>query len=351
MKMKDKIAKLSILVNLILAGAKIAVGFVSRSSSILAEGVHSFMDIFSSVIGYLGIKASKKPADERHPYGHFKFEVLAGAVITLILFATGSAIIYDVYKNFLNPVKIEFTYLGFLVMIFSAVVNEIMSRIKLYIGKKENSIALISDGFHSRIDVFTSLAVFAGLFLIKYWIFIDSVLAFLIGLYIIKQSFSLGKEAVDSLLDVSASSEIEEKLRSIVRERGIEIDSLRTQKKGSALTANLEIQLPSNLKIEEATKISESLREELMKEIENLSYVAIQIRSHEIETGFYRPAFGKGLGWQRREKFKKEFEKAEGKGPGGWCVCPKCGYEKSHQQGVPCLTLQCPKCKSNLERR
>jgi cation diffusion facilitator family transporter len=349
--MKEKIAKISIMVNVILAGTKIAIGFVSHSSSILAEGVHSFMDIFSSAIGYLGIRASKKPADEKHPYGHFKFEVLSGEVITLILFVTGAAIIYEAYKRYLSPVKIEFGYLGFTVMIFSAIVNEIMARIKIYFGKTENSITLISDGVHSRVDVFTSLAVFAGLLLTKYWIFADSVFAFLIGLYIIKESFSLGKEAVDSLLDVSAGSEIEEKIKSIVKERGIEIDSLKSQKKGSAITINLEIILPSQLKIEEATNISESLRHELMNQIEKLSYVAIQIKSHEVETGFYRPAFGKGFNWQRRSIFKEEVEKAEGRGPGGWCVCPKCEYKIPHQAGVSCSTLQCPNCKINLERK
>jgi len=161
----------------------------------------------------------------------------------------------------------------------------------------------------------------------------------------------LGKEAVDSLLDVSAGPEIEEKIKSIAKKENIEIDSLKTQKKGSAITANLEITLPNNLKVEEATKISESLREKLMKEVENLSYVAIQIKSHEVETGFYRPAFGRGFGWQRQGRFKGEVEEAAGRGPDGYCVCSKCDYKIPHQRGVPCSTLQCPNCKVNLERK
>ena len=103
--------------------------------------------------------------------------------------------------------------------------------------------------------------------------------------------------------------------------------------------------------MEEATKISESLREKLMKEVENLSYVAIQIKSHEVETGFYKPAFGRGFGWQRRGRFKGKIEEAVGQGPGGYCVCSKCGYKIPHQRGIPCSTLQCPNCKVNLERK
>ncbi len=348
--MKEKIAAISILANIVLAGGKIAVGIVSSSAAILAEGLHSFMDIFSSAVGYIGIKISAKPEDKKHPYGHYKFEVLAGFFITLILLGTGAGIIYESYQKFLSPSLIKIPVLAFGVMIFSALVNEIMARLKIHFGKKENSMALLSDGFHSRVDVFTSLAVFAGLFLTKYWLYTDSVLAFLIGAYIIKESFSLGKEAVDSLLDVSAGPEIEEKIKSIAKVQKIEISSLKTQKKGSAVTTNLEINLPSNLSVEEATKISNDLRKNLIKEIESLKYVAIQITSHKLETGFYKPEFGQGFGWQRKGRFKGKVEQARGEGPGGWCVCPKCGYKITHQPGIPCSTLECPKCKTPLER-
>jgi len=348
--MKEKVAVTSILANVILSGGKIIVGVFSGSAAILAEGIHSFMDIFSSAVGYIGIRISKKPSDQEHPYGHYKFEVLAGAIITIILLATGVGIIYEAYQSFLDPEKVKISYLAFGIMIFSVAVNEIMARIKIHYGKKESSISLLSDGFHSRIDVYTSLAVFASLFLTKYWVYADSLLAFLIGAYIIKKSFSLGKEAVDSLLDVSAGKEIEEKIKVIAKTQNIEISSLKTQKKGSTITANLEIKLPSNLKVEEATKISNSLREKLMKEIENLSYIAIQITSHEVETGFYKPAFGRGFGWQRKGRFRGEIEEARGEGPGGYCACPKCGYKIPHERGVPCSTLECPKCKINLVR-
>ena len=348
--MKEKIASTSILANIFLAGGKIAVGVFSDSTAILAEGVHSFMDVFSSAVGYIGIRISKKPADSKHPYGHYKFEVLAGAIITIILLATGAGIIYEAYQNFLDPEKIKISYLAFGIMIFSAVVNELMARVKINYGKKENSISLLSDGFHSRVDVYASLAVFAGLFLTKYWIYTDSLLALLIGAYIIQKSFSLGKEAVDSLLDVSAGKEIEEKIRTIAKMQNIKISSLKTQKKGSAIIANLEIKLPSNLSVEGATKTSDNLREKLMKEIQSLSYVAIQIKSHEVETGFYKPAFGRGFGWQRRGRLKGEIEEARGGGPGGYCACPKCGYKILHERGIPCSTLKCPKCKINLIR-
>ena len=349
--MKEKVAQISILVNIVLAVFKITVGIISKSAAVLAEGLHSFMDIFTSTLGFLGIKISQKPSDKKHPYGHYKFEVLAGTIITIILLATGVGIVYEAYQNFLDPENIKIGYFAFGAMIFSAIVNEIMARLKIHFGKKENSISLLSDGFHSRIDVYASLAVLSGLFLTKYWIYADSLLALLIGLFIIKESFSLGKKAVDSLLDASAGEEIETKIKSIAQTQKIELSSLKTQKKGSALTANLEIKLPNTLSVKEATKISENLREKLMEGIENLQYVAIQIKSHEVSTGFYKPDFGKGFGWQRKGKFKEEIKEASGRGPGGDCVCSECGYKILHQRGAPCSSLQCPNCKINLERK
>ena len=349
--MKEKIATISILANVILAIAKLVAGFVAGSGAVFAEGLHSGVDIFSSVISYIGISIAKKPVDEKHPYGHYKFEVLAGLIITIILFLTGLFIAIEAVSEFKNPSPVTVGYLALGVMFISAVVNEVMARLKINYGKKENSVSLLSDGVHSRVDVYASLVVFAGLFATKYWIYFDSVMAFLVGLYIIKESFSLGKEAADSLLDVSAGEEVEKEIKKVAEAQGVHLDSLKTQKKGSSTTVNLEIKLPRDLSVDKAVKLSENLRESLLKEIPSLSYVAVQIKSHEVETSFYKPAFGKGFGWQKRGKFKEKFEEASARGPGGDCVCEKCGYKIPHQRGIPCSSLKCPTCGEGLERK
>ena len=348
--MKERIAAISILANMILAGGKIAVGIFSNSAAILAAGLDSFADIFSSLISFIGIKMSEKPADEKHPYGHYKIEVLTGVIITIIIFITGIGIIYDAYRNFLKPAEMAIGYLAFGVMVFSVFVNETMSRLKIYYGKKESSVSLLSDGFHSRIDVFTSLAILIGLFLTKYWLYADATLALLMGAYIIKEAFVIGKDAIGSLLDVSAGVETEGKIKLIAKGQNIEINNLKTQKKGSIITANLEIKLPSNLNVEEAAKISDKLRQQLIEKIDNLQYVAIQISSHQLETNFYKPEFGSGFAWQKKGRFAGGVKEAAGRGPEGNCICEKCGYKIPHQRGVPCSDLKCPTCNINLKR-
>ena len=357
--MKEKIAGLAVFANLLLAIGKLTIGFLAGATSVFAEGIHSAMDVLSSGIGFIGIKLAKQPRDKKHPFGHYKFEVLSGLIITLILFLTGAFIIYDSFREFQNPSPTNIGYLALGIMIISAIVNEVMARLKINYGKKENSISLLSDGIHSRIDVYTSIAVLIGLLIVKFlgFIYADSILALLIGLYIIKESFSLGKEATDSLLDVSAGEEIERKIREIIKRESIEISDLRTQKKGAVVTANLEIKLPSKLSIEEATKISNNLKNSLIKNIETLEYVAIQIKSHDFTDSYFKPKdfvskiTRRGFGWQRKGKFKDAIEEAQGKGPEGYCICPKCSYKIKHKRGSPCSTIKCPKCKINLERK
>ncbi len=109
--------------------------------------------------------------------------------------------------------------------------------------------------------------------------------------------------------------------------------------------------MPSNLNVDQATNISNKLKENLVKEIESLEYVAIQIKSHQVEISYFKPDIGKGFGWQKRGKFRGEEKDSSGQGPGGDCICPKCRYKTPHEAGVPCSQIICPKCKISLERK
>ncbi len=340
--------------NLFLCISKILIGLLSKSSGILADGFHSGMDVLATGIGYAGIKASKKPADKKHPYGHYKAEVIAGFVITIILLITGLGIMYEAIQSFMDPEVITIDYLSIGVMITSALLNELMARLKISYGKKNNSISMISDGIHSRVDVITSIGVLIGVSLSGLFIQADAIIALLIGLFIIKESFSLGKEATDSLLDVSASKEIEDKIIKIAKKEGVKISELKTQQKGPVITANIELIMPSSLSVKEATMKSEELKNKLMKQIDNLEYVAIQIKGSNTINNYFKSRnslIKQSFGWQKKGKFKKEIIEAKGSGPGGYCICPKCGYKIKHKKGTPCATIKCPKCNTKLVRK
>jgi cation diffusion facilitator family transporter len=341
--MERRTAALGLAVNAVLAGGKIAAGLVSRSTAVLAEGLHSGMDVLASGISLIGITVSRRPEDTGHPYGHYKAEVLAGLFITIILFLTAVWIIYDAVSGFGSPRAPIVGVVSLGTMAFSALTNEVMARVKIRAGRKHDSLSLLSDGVHSRLDVFTSLAVVGGLFLTRWFVHADAVMAVLIGLYILRESFVLGRKATDSLIDASAGEEIDGRIKDIAGARQIALTGLRTQKRGPTITANLEIELPAALTIEEATRTADLLKEDLMKGIGNLRYVAVQIRSRAISTSAFQPGRGLGrrLGWPGRGALRR----------GESCVCQACGAETPHEMGVPCASAPCPRCGGPMTRK
>jgi cation diffusion facilitator family transporter len=341
---KESISVAALLINVLLASVKIFVGLLSRSSAIVAEGIHSGMDVVSSGINYIGIRASRKPVDKEHPYGHHKSEVLAGFIITIFLLATAAWVIYEAVMGLLGPKSVDVSYLSMGVMLASAGVNEVMARVKSSAGKKEESVSLIADAMHSRVDVMTSLGVLTGLFLTGYWVYADSVAAMMIGAYIMWSSMKIGKQAMDSLLDVSAGEEVEARIRDVAGKENVVLSGLRTQKLGPYVFADLSIKLDSGLKVEDASRISKRLEEKLREAISGLKYVVIQIESHHIRESSYKGGFGMEMRWKGRMG-------GSGMGPGGECVCPRCGSTAPHQRGTPCFRQACPKCGARMARR
>lgn len=172
------------------------------------------MDIVSSIVAYLGIKSAQKPVDEEHPYGYYRAETLAGFMVSIFLAASAIWILYEGITHLFNPEQATLSIWAIGMMAISTAINEIMARLKFNIGTKYSSPALIADGEHSRADAVSSLGVLLGILLIKLWTGADALVTILIGLYVLWESWQLGREISSSLLDIT-DTEIETRIRRI----------------------------------------------------------------------------------------------------------------------------------------
>lgn len=325
---KETVSIISTLTNLVLVVLKLVFGFFTNSAALLAEGIHSGLDVFSSLIAYLGIKTAKKPVDEKHPYGYYKAESIAGFVVTLLLFASGLWILYEGGQRFFNKEMVYFSLAAIVLMVVSALVNEVMARLKFKIGQKTESLSLIADAEHSRADAISSLGVLLGLFLIKYFPLADAILAILIGLFIIKECSVLGKQATDSLLDVSNKG-LEEKIKNICKKEGVEISEIKTRKIGSANFAEIKIRLDPRLKLDQASNISKAVENKLLDKLPELKYVVVAVESHEFAEGIIAPRFA------RRFNFRRGFEPVGPKKQGKRTIIPIENGQISEHFGAP----------------
>jgi len=324
---QQTVSILAIIVNLLLTAGKIIMGLVFNLTALLAEGIHSGLDIISSIVAFLGIKSAQKPVDKEHPYGYYRAESLAGFVVVMILVLSAIWILYEGIIRFVHPEESVLSIWAIILMGASAVINEIMARLKFYVGMKFSSPALIADGEHSRADVISSLGVLVGIVLIKIWTGADALIAILIGLYILWEAWHIGREITDSLLDV-ADLKIENEIKEICRNHNIEISELKSRKIGLATLADIKIRLDPKLKIEEASRLTDMLRNTLILKIDKLKSVSITVESHEFQRGTLKTAIGSQL------KYQKGFEPIQLKKLGFRIIIPV-DNERSSEFGAP----------------
>ncbi len=216
--------KISIVANVFLTVSKAFVGIMVNSTALIADALHSLIDIIGSAFVWIGLKISKKPPDELHPYGHFKAESLAELGVGLIIILTSLLIIYEAIDELLMRSVPRFEFYAVGVAAASALINEFLARYKIRVGMKTGSSSLIAEGKHSRTDVLSSIAVVIGFLLIYigYW-WADAAVAMIISALILQIGFGILKNAVDILMD-----RVDEELNLLIKKWISDIDGVKS---------------------------------------------------------------------------------------------------------------------------
>ena len=274
MNKKTMVALLSVGSNSFLVVMKIIAGILSGSISIISEAIHSGMDLVASLIAFIAVRTSSKPADKEHPYGHGKLENISGLAEGVLIFVAAGMIILEALKKIMHPVELEQAYVGIGVMIMSGVVNFFVSR-KLYkTALEEESQALEADSLHLKTDVYTSLGVGIGVLLVKITgiKILDPVVAILVAMLIIKEAWHLSKGAFNYLIDVKLSDEEEEEVIKVIENHKkdfIDYHKLKTRKAGSMKHIDFHITVPEELSVGEAHDIIGLIKKDMSDSLQN----------------------------------------------------------------------------------
>lgn len=280
LKKGEKAAKYSTIANFSLAIIKGIVGVLSGSIALLADSVHSFSDIFASLAVYIGLKLSRKKPDEKFPYGYYKFETLASLIISLIIILSGFEIIIESINGISTPKTMSMPFFAISVSILSVIISFFLAKYKNKVGTEIGSRALINDGQHSVVDVFSSLIVFAGILgaYIGYPIF-QGVAGLVVALLIIYIGLKFGKEAVLVLLDANLDPKTVERIKSIASTfEGVEgVHDIKVRRSGPYVFAELHLETKKRLSIQKADEISKNLEKKIINEIKDLDSLTIKI--------------------------------------------------------------------------
>jgi cation diffusion facilitator family transporter len=269
-------AGLSIVSNTTLIAIKLAAGVLSGSVSIIAEAIHSSIDLVAAVIAFISLRIASRPADREHPFGHGKAENISGTVEAVLIFIAAGFIIYEAVDRIINEKAIDFVPAGIAVMAVSVVVNIFVSRHLLRISRKTDSIALEADARHLTTDVWTSLGVMVGLVVVQVTKqnILDPIIAICVALFIMKTAYDVTRRAFPPLMDVRLPEDEEALIESCIQEHLGEVagfHQLSTRKAGSERHIKLHLVMAANTSVEAAHTLCDHLEEDIKSKLLNVS--------------------------------------------------------------------------------
>jgi len=273
--LKTRTARLSVISNTLLIIMKLVVGLVTGSVSILSEAIHSSIDLIAAIIAFFAVKISGTPPDERHPFGHGKIENVSGVIEALLIFVASVWIIFEAIKKLIHPEEPGVLVLGVIVMVISAVVNTFVSRRLYKVARETDSVALEADALHLKTDVITSAGVALGLALIWItgWHIMDPIIALMVALLIIYESWMLLRKAFSPLLDTALSPAEIEKLERILNEMNAEYHDLRTRAAGHLRFVEFHLDVPPQETIETIHDRCDVIEERIEREFRDITVV------------------------------------------------------------------------------
>lgn len=254
-----KVSKNTIIGNAILAIIKVSVGLFSRSNAMIADGIHSFSDVISTIGVIIGLKLSSKPDDKGHPYGHERIESLCSLFLALMLLAVAIGISYAGINNILTGNISIPGFAAILAALLSIVSKEWMYFYTIKYARLINSASLKADAWHHRSDSLSSIGALIGIIGARMGFpILDSLVSLVISALIIKVAYDIGKESISQLIDTSANddiiNEITEKITSI---NGVKkIDTLKTRLHANKIYVDVEISVDSTISVKNGHDIA-----------------------------------------------------------------------------------------------
>ena len=277
-----RLAKFGIAINALLALIKLLTGIVSHSYALIADGIESTADIFSSLVVWSGLRISTRSADDHYPFGYGKAEALAGAVVSLMLLAAALAIAVESVREIITPhhAPAPFTLL---VLVVVMIIKEALFRRVAAAGQEVGSTALQADAWHHRADVITSGCAFIGISVAliggEGWEMADDWAALVAATIITYNGVGLLRPAVADLMDRTPAGDLPNRIAlaavGVADVRAIE--KLKIRKAGVEYFVDLHVQADPAMSLHDAHIVSGKVKGAIRAAVPAVSGVLIHM--------------------------------------------------------------------------
>jgi cation diffusion facilitator family transporter len=267
-----------LVLNLAVAAAKLILGYATGAVSIVSDGFHSLTDSASNIIGLVGLRASRKPPDTDHPYGHRKFETLAAGAIFMFLVLAVMEIGRAAIKRLASPAPPEISWISFAVMLATLLVNLGVVRYEGGRGRALRSELLLADAVHTRSDVFATIGVLVSLVAVAlgYPLF-DPIGGVAIAILIARTSFEIARDTSGILSDRVVIDE--DDIRGVVMAvpEVLGCHHIRTRGSLDHVFLDLHVWFREDMGLRQAHSLSHDVKDRLMARFPQIADAIIHI--------------------------------------------------------------------------
>ena len=270
---KKRAALLSVGSAALLVSLKAFLVVRTGSLGVLSEALHSGLDLVAAVITFLSVRVSDRPADERHPYGHGKFENFSAFVETGLLALTALYIVYEAFDRlFFRSVHIQPSVTAILVLLAALAIDLTRSRTLGHVARKYSSEALEADALHFSTDVWSTTVVIAGIALVwagetlhvAWLIYADALAGLAVAAVILWVGGQLGRRTLDALLDVAPKGLQQEIARALERMDGVlEVTRIRVRRAGNRHFVDATVSVARTASLEQVHTLTDAIEKRI----------------------------------------------------------------------------------------
>jgi cation diffusion facilitator family transporter len=274
-----KVMVISAILTLFIAVLKGIVGYISGSVALTADALHSLSDVLGPIAVYFGLKLAQKEPNNRFPYGYSRAETLASLVVSIIIFITGVETLRQSIEKFSNPTPIHHHFAVIFAVLVSLAITYYLYVYKTKVGKEIGSDAMISEGSHSLMDSYTTVAVLIAVVgsYFGYYI-LEPIVGGIISIIVISLGLKMIKNDLYSLMDFCDEEVLEQIKEIALSVRGVEgVHHLKARKSGPFIFCDMHIEVDENLSFKSAHKISEDVVDKIKESIKNISDITVHI--------------------------------------------------------------------------
>lgn len=277
-----RITLVSVAASGVLAFGNIAIGMKAGSTSVVAAGLEFLGDVLASLIVFAGMSVAAKPADEKHPYGYGRFEILAGLVVGLVLTAGGVGISWRSLQGLTTLRESPSQYAVF-PLIGAICVRSVMSWVKFRVGNRIKSGALVADAWNDTVDVFSAAAALIALSVTLSWperfLAADQYGGVLVGLVVVFTGLKVLRDAARDLADVMPDTEFVHQIRSAaLKVPGVlGVEKCYARKSGLQYYVDLHLEVDGDLPLWRSHEIGGTVRTRLREELDWVADILVHV--------------------------------------------------------------------------